>query len=170
MRAPAPDAVVALGCNVGPRRSTLDLACRGLERRGIRVLARSRLYWSRPWGVTDQPDFLNAAIAVRAGLRPLALLHRLMDVERSLGRRRNRHWGPRRLDLDLLLLRDLRCNSTLLQLPHPGMLERDFVLWPLIDLGAPYPIGFPGTGWRERLSRIPAGERTIHHIGPWISP
>ena len=159
--------VLALGCNVGPRRQTLDLACRYLERLGVRVTRRSRLYWTRPWGVTDQPDFLNAAIAVRTARPPRELLHFCLHVEQLLGRHRLRHWGPRRLDIDLLLYGDFRLESAELTLPHPGIARRDFVLEPLIDLAVAPPRQLAPYGWRALERHLAPGERCIIQAQPW---
>lgn len=159
--------IIGLGGNLGRMRETFGQACALLERGGVRVVRRSWLYWTRPWGVTDQPPFLNAAVAVRTSLPPFELLARCHWVERELGRRRTRHWGPRRLDLDLLIYGNARLAAARLILPHPRIAERDFVLAPLIDLGAP-PVFSPAPrGWKNLLDQLPPNERTIIHREPW---
>lgn len=132
-----PRAFIAFGGNVGEARDTIARAigdfCDGDK---VRLLARSSDYKTPPWGVTDQPAFINACIEVDTALVPRALLARAQEVERAHGRDRpkERHWGPRRLDIDLLTYDDLRLDSPDLTLPHPRLLERAFVLVPLVEI------------------------------------
>lgn len=133
--APAWDAVLGLGSNMGDKRSNLDAAIAMLVERGdIRVVARSRDYRSAPWGVTDQDWFVNACVAVATALSPRDLLARCQDVERRLGRVRLVHWGPRVIDVDILLYRDRVIAEPDLVVPHPRIAERGFVLVPLADV------------------------------------
>jgi 2-amino-4-hydroxy-6-hydroxymethyldihydropteridine diphosphokinase len=131
------EALIALGGNVGDVRETLDRAiaalCDGIE---IRLVARSSDYRTPPWGVTDQPPFINCAIATATDLSPPALLARAQAVEAQFGRDRSRerHWGPRTLDIDLIAYDDLRLNTPALTLPHPRLFERGFVLAPLAEI------------------------------------
>lgn len=159
--------IIALGSNLGDRRGTLEQACALMARRGIQVTGRSRLYWTRPWGVLDQPAFLNAAVAVRTRLLPGELLDRLLAIEQELGRRRTVRWGARRLDLDLLLYGWVRCQTPKLTLPHPQIARRDFVLAPLIDLDVPPPLALAPQGWRCLLEQLPQSERTLIASAPW---
>lgn len=160
-------AVVALGSNLGDSRRLLELAVREMRLSGLQIERASRLYWSRPWGVLDQPPFLNAAVTVRGRWRPLQLLDLLQSVEARFWRRRERRWGPRTLDLDLLLCGSVHVTMQRLTLPHPWIGRRDFVLAPLIDLDvAPDPAVAP-MGWRALLAAIPAQERTIYQSEPW---
>jgi 2-amino-4-hydroxy-6-hydroxymethyldihydropteridine diphosphokinase len=130
-------ALVGLGGNVGDVRATLDEAIRrfadGTE---VTLTARSSDYATPPWGVTDQPPFVNCAIAVETGLSPQALLARALDVERALGRDRakEQHWGPRTIDIDLLAFGDEDIDEPGLILPHPRLFERAFVLVPLAEI------------------------------------
>jgi 2-amino-4-hydroxy-6-hydroxymethyldihydropteridine diphosphokinase len=110
---------------------------------------------------------MNAAVAVKTRLAPLALLNRCRAIENQLGRRRILHWGPRSLDLDLLLYGNARLDTPALKLPHPRIGERDFVLAPLIGLGIPPLNSLAPQGWKILLDRIPAAERTIIHSEPW---
>jgi 2-amino-4-hydroxy-6-hydroxymethyldihydropteridine diphosphokinase len=131
------EAFIALGGNVGDVRATFDqaisLLCNDSD---IRLTARSSDYRTPPWGVTEQPPFTNAAIAVSTTLAPHALLARAQACERALGRDRDseRHWGPRPIDLDLLAYDDLVLNDATLTLPHPHLFERAFVLVPLAEI------------------------------------
>jgi 2-amino-4-hydroxy-6-hydroxymethyldihydropteridine diphosphokinase len=132
-----PEAFVALGGNVGDVRSSFDRAiamlCDGTV---VRLVARSADYRTAPWGITDQPPFINAVIAVATSLAPHDLFARALKVERALGRDRSRErrWGPRTIDLDLLAYDDLVVHHTDLTLPHPRLLERAFVLVPLAEI------------------------------------
>lgn len=135
-------------------------------RSGLAALARlprttpgpaSELYRSSPVGVTDQPPFCNAVAAVDTGLPALALLAALQDVEQEHGRRRTRRWGPRTLDLDLLLYGHERIDEQALTVPHPRLHERGFVLIPLAQV-APHVI-VPGAGSVAALaSRVDVGD------------
>jgi 2-amino-4-hydroxy-6-hydroxymethyldihydropteridine diphosphokinase len=151
------EAFIALGGNVGDVRATFDRAiamlCDGAE---VRLTARSSDYRTPPWGVTDQPPFINAAIAVTTALTPHALLQRAQDCERTLGRDRanERHWGPRPIDLDLLAYDDIALEDATLTLPHPHLFERAFVLVPLAEIAPDRVIG--GIRVRDALERIDA--------------
>jgi 2-amino-4-hydroxy-6-hydroxymethyldihydropteridine diphosphokinase len=131
------EALVALGGNLGDVRDTLDRAvaafCDGRE---VRLLARSSDYRTPPWGVEDQPPFVNLCIAVETSLTPSALLVRAQAVERKLGRERGkeRRWGPRPIDVDLLAYDDIALDTPDLTLPHPRLFERAFVLVPLAEI------------------------------------
>ena len=131
------EALLGLGGNVGDVRTTLDEAV-ALFAEGARVklIARSSHYRTPPWGVTDQPPFINCAIAVETALSPRALLDRALTVERALGRDRSQEqrWGPRTIDIDLLVYGDLVLNEPNLTLPHPRLFERAFVLVPLAEI------------------------------------
>lgn len=132
-----PDALLALGGNVGDVRATLDHAiaalCDGTE---IRLLARSADYETPPWGDTDQAAFVNAVIQVATSLPPRKLLERALAVEQALGRdrQRERRWGPRPIDIDILAYGDCTMAEPDLELPHPRLFERAFVLVPLADV------------------------------------
>jgi 2-amino-4-hydroxy-6-hydroxymethyldihydropteridine diphosphokinase len=98
------------------------------------VQRRSRFYRTKPWGYTDQPDFVNAVVALSTELTPLDLLHALQALERELGRLPGIRWGPRAIDLDILIYDDLETSGEGLRLPHPRLYERAFVLVPLAEI------------------------------------
>ena len=129
-------AYVGLGANLGDRAGTLTRAIALLaERPGIDVVAVSAFRETDPVGYLDQPRFLNAAVAIETSLQPQALLATLLEVERELGRvREGPRYGPRTVDLDLLLLDDLVLDEPGLELPHPRLHERVFALEPLAEL------------------------------------
>jgi 2-amino-4-hydroxy-6-hydroxymethyldihydropteridine diphosphokinase len=127
---------LGLGSNEGDRLGNLRAARDALTRHGVEVVASSSVYETAPQGeVLDQPDFLNACLRVRTGLGPEELLAAAKAVERELGREPGgvRH-GPRPIDVDLLLLGDLELSSERLELPHPEVTARRFVLEPLLEL------------------------------------
>lgn len=129
------DAIVALGSNIGDIRANmaraLDLLC---EAGDVRVVARSRDFKTPPWGITDQPWFANACAGVATALGARELLARCLDVERRMGRVRAEKWGPRLIDLDVLVHREGAIGEADLVLPHPRITERAFVLAPLADI------------------------------------
>jgi 2-amino-4-hydroxy-6-hydroxymethyldihydropteridine diphosphokinase len=126
---------VGLGSNIGDRESHIRQALRRLGRQDrIRLIASSSLYETEPVGITDQPPFLNAAAHLFTDLEPARLLEALLEVERRMGRRRTRRWGPRIIDLDLLLYEDLIVERPRLRVPHPELTRRAFVLVPLAEI------------------------------------
>ena len=127
-------AYVALGSNLGDKEDNLRRALELLEERGVEVVRVSSFICTEPYGVTDQPQFLNGVCQVRTSLAPLALLHILLAIEQEMGRVRLRHWGERNIDLDLLLYEDVVMDTPELTLPHPDMQNRDFVLLPLAEM------------------------------------
>ncbi len=145
-------AYVGLGSNLGDRDATI--------RRAAELIGAARLsplIETEPWGFRDQPPFLNAAAVVETTLTARAFLDHLLDVERRLGRERiGRRWGPRTIDLDLLLWGDERISEPGLEVPHPLMLERQFVLEPLAALAPDLEI--PGNGTvSEALAELQSG-------------
>jgi 2-amino-4-hydroxy-6-hydroxymethyldihydropteridine diphosphokinase len=133
---------LALGANLGDRVGALREAARRIEKLPqTRILARSRIYETPPWGKTDQDPFANAAITVRTGLGPEALLEACLGIETAMGRQRRERWGPRLIDIDVLTHGDIRMTSDRLTLPHPAMAERAFVLVPLLDVAPDFRIG-----------------------------
>ena len=147
-----PRAFVAFGGNVGDARATIQSAiaafCDGDH---VKLLARSSDYRTPPWGVTDQPPFVNACISVDTRLSPRDLLDRAQEVERGFGRDRQHEtrWGPRTLDIDILAYDDVTLDDPMLTLPHPRLFERAFVLVPLVEIAPDATIG--GRSLREAL-------------------
>ena len=138
-------AYVGIGANLGPREETLRRAVDLLGRAdGVEVVGVSELRETDPVGVVDQPPFLNGAVSVETTLSPRALLDLLLEVERSLGRVRGERWGPRVVDLDLLVYGIEVLDEPGLHVPHPRLHERRFALEPLADLNPELEI--PGRG------------------------
>jgi 2-amino-4-hydroxy-6-hydroxymethyldihydropteridine diphosphokinase len=156
---------IALGSNLtgpwGTPEATVTRAIDELARRNIRVLNISQLLVTAPFGVINQPSFVNAVIAVATAMPPQSLMRVLHDIERSAGRKRLKRWGPRTLDLDLLdyhgrILRPLTRSIKPLVLPHPGIELRSFVLCPLMEI-APQ--------WKHPVSHRTA-EQSLRRLKP----
>jgi 2-amino-4-hydroxy-6-hydroxymethyldihydropteridine diphosphokinase len=156
----------SLGSNLGDRRQNLYNALQSLARQGIFVIAASSLYETEPQDVTDQPWFLNMAVACRTQLSPPEVLARFQQIERDLGRVRigAPPRGPRLIDLDILLFGEMKSESPELTLPHPRMLQRRFVLEPLLEI-APE-ITHPATGepLSKRLDKLKG--QSVKRLGP----
>lgn len=152
-------AVVGLGANLGDAAATVRQAMAALEGLpGTRLLAVSRLYRTTAWGVTTQPDFVNAAALLDTALAPGELLDALLALERRFGRTRSagERWGPRLLDLDLLLVEATVLDAPGLRVPHPHLHERAFALLPLLDVWPDAVI--PGIGPARDCAAAMAGE------------
>lgn len=153
---PVPAAVpayVSLGSNLGDSAAHLAFAREALAALpGVELCAASPLYRTEPQGFLDQPFFLNQVLGLRVTLGPLDLLDALLAVENARGRRRDIRFGPRTLDLDLLLFGNACMDNERLTLPHPRMLERAFVLAPLADIAADLVLP-SGITVREALER-----------------
>lgn len=127
-------AYIGIGSNLGNRQKNCLRTIELLEKKGIIVNKKSSMYETDPQGVRDQPQFINMALEVETELEPHELLKILKDVEREVGRGVTFKWGPRIIDLDILLFNDLFLREDNLQIPHPLMHERDFVLKPLCEI------------------------------------
>jgi 2-amino-4-hydroxy-6-hydroxymethyldihydropteridine diphosphokinase len=129
------NAYIALGSNLGDRLGYLQLGVDALAREsGVVVLAVSRVYETAPVGGPPQDEYLNAVVAIETTLEPRELLHRCQHVEELAARERKERWGPRTLDVDILLMAGVRADTEDLTIPHPRMWERGFVLAPLRDV------------------------------------
>jgi 2-amino-4-hydroxy-6-hydroxymethyldihydropteridine diphosphokinase len=146
------NAYVGFGANLGDPAETLRAAAIELRRRVGEIDAGSRIYRSRPIGITDQPEFRNAVARVRTGLAAEPLLDELLALEAEFGRVRGVHWGPRTLDLDLIWYQGERRSDARLTLPHPRAHEREFVLRPLAELAPD--LELHGATVSEWLARI----------------
>lgn len=125
------EALIGMGSNLGDREETIRNALAKIEDAYTEVLAVAPLIPSAPWGVTDQPPFINTVCRIRTFYEPYSLLHHLQKIEKQLGRVRHEHWGPRTIDLDILYFDQLILYSETLHIPHPYIRERAFVLEPL---------------------------------------
>ncbi|HWH05752.1 MAG TPA: 2-amino-4-hydroxy-6-hydroxymethyldihydropteridine diphosphokinase, partial [Gaiellaceae bacterium] len=147
-------AYLGLGSNLGDRHAHLDAARAALEQRGIRVRRVSRRYETEPvGGPSDQPWFLNEVLEIDTDVDPEALLRVCLDVEASIGRVREdaERWGPRTIDIDVLVYGSVRHDSPTLTVPHPRIAARAFVLAPLVELAPDLEV--PGLGRADQLLR-----------------
>lgn len=154
-------AYIGIGSNLDEPRSQVLRAIEHIGTlRDVRLVLRSRLYGSRPLGDPGQPDFVNAVVGVLVRIEPLALLGELRAIERDFGRPQARErWGPRVIDLDLLVYGRERSADPRLLLPHPGVVDRNFVLYPLADIAPDLDV--PGLG------RVADLERRVPSEGIW---
>jgi 2-amino-4-hydroxy-6-hydroxymethyldihydropteridine diphosphokinase len=127
-------AYIGIGSNLGNRQKNCLRAIELLTGKKIIVTKRSSLYETEPWGIKDQPKFLNMVIEIETKLNPKKLLVILKDIENEVGRKESLKWGPRVIDLDILLVDNLILNQDDLIIPHPLMHKRDFVLRPLAEI------------------------------------
>ena len=135
-------AFLGLGGNIGDPAATMAAALRAIDADpACSVVAVSSLYRTPPWGKTDQPDFLNAAASISTALSPRELLSLCLEKERLLKRVRNERWGPRTIDIDILLYGDSAIDEDGLAIPHPRLAERAFVLVPLREIAPEIEIG-----------------------------
>ncbi|MGZ8571525.1 MAG: 2-amino-4-hydroxy-6-hydroxymethyldihydropteridine diphosphokinase [Actinomycetota bacterium] len=155
-------AYLGLGSNLGDRLDTLQRAVDLLAERGVLVVASSRVWETEPvGGPEDQPSFLNAAVRVETDLGPDDLLGAANAVEAALGRVREVRWGPRTIDIDVLLIDDLILDDRAITVPHPRMTERVFVILPLLELD-PDPVLPDGT----RVLDLPVPAREARPFAP----
>jgi len=159
---------IGLGGNFDESERMMESALAMLdETRGVRVIRRSGLYRSPPWGVANQADFVNAVAEIETSLTPDELLSELLSTENRLGRRREgQRWGPRGIDLDLLTFGDRILESENLQLPHPRMHLRAFVLKPILELEPGFRIPGLGTAQRALEQLDPQEAEAVRPIDP----
>ncbi len=129
-------AYIGIGSNLGNRRYHCLKAVELLKQNGLRVSKISSLYETEPWGLKEQPSFINMAVEIETDLMPRKLLDLLRKIEKRMGRKKTQRWGPRTIDLDILLYDDLITRDEDLIIPHPLMHERTFVLVPLSEIAS----------------------------------
>jgi len=127
-------AYIGIGSNLGKKEENCLHALELLQRRGIIVKKRSAMYETEPWGIKEQPRFINMAVEIETRLEPKDLLGVFKEIEKGMGRKESVRWGPRIIDLDILLFEDMVLKEEDLEIPHPLMHERDFVLRPLCEI------------------------------------
>lgn len=127
-------AYISIGSNLGNREENCKNAIKLLIEDGVKVVKLSSTIETKPWGLTDQPMFINMALSIETDKTPAELLTAIKSIEADLGRRPGVRWGPRIIDLDILLYEDLVIKTSNLEIPHPEMCNRDFVMKPLLEI------------------------------------
>ncbi|WP_061310280.1 2-amino-4-hydroxy-6-hydroxymethyldihydropteridine diphosphokinase [Clostridium botulinum] len=127
-------AYVAFGSNMGEKENYIKRALENMEERGMKIIKVSSIYETEPYGVLDQDSFLNGVVKIETNLTPEDLIGELLNIEKQLDRVRERRWGPRTIDLDIIFYDDLIINEKDLVIPHKDMENREFVLKPLCDI------------------------------------
>ncbi|ACO83968.1 2-amino-4-hydroxy-6-hydroxymethyldihydropteridine diphosphokinase [Clostridium botulinum] len=127
-------AYVAFGSNMGEKENYIKRALEKIEERGMKIIKVSSIYETEPYGVLDQDSFLNGVVKIETNLTPEDLIGELLNIEKQLDRVRERRWGPRTIDLDIIFYDDLIINEKDLVIPHKDMENREFVLKPLCDI------------------------------------
>jgi 2-amino-4-hydroxy-6-hydroxymethyldihydropteridine diphosphokinase len=135
---------LGLGSNLGDRAGHLAQACELLAAQAGPLGVSSAVYQTEPWGLADQPAFYNQVVQLHTWLAPGELLAAVLAIEQQMGRQRQQRWGPRLIDLDILLYADLKMATPELTVPHPQLANRRFVLVPLAQIAAEVTV--PGTG------------------------
>jgi 2-amino-4-hydroxy-6-hydroxymethyldihydropteridine diphosphokinase len=158
-------AYVSIGSNLEPRLAHLMLAARELAGPGVALKGMSGVYETEPVGVTDQPAFLNTLAALETDLSPEELLHRLQAIEAKAGKKVAYRWGPRTLDLDLVLQGSEVRDSPELTLPHPRMHQRAFVLIPLCEIAPEARHPLLGKTALEMLAELPKPQPKVQKVG-----
>lgn len=155
-------AFLGLGTNLGDREANLRDAIQRLEAAEIKILRRSSLYETAPQELLDQPSFLNAVVEVETSLFPLQLLARIRQIERDMGRRRVTPKGPRNIDIDVLFYGRAVIATVELEVPHPRMTQRRFVLEPLAEIAPEFRHPLTGKTANEMLAKLePQGVRRL---------
>ncbi|MBE6098695.1 MAG: 2-amino-4-hydroxy-6-hydroxymethyldihydropteridine diphosphokinase [Anaerovibrio sp.] len=151
---------LSVGSNLGDRAEYIRQAIEYVGASDkIQLKSVSSLYETPPWGNINQPSFLNGAFSLVSTISPQELLGLCQSVEQSLGRVRHEHWGPRTIDIDLLYIDGMRLNTPELVLPHPYMLERAFVLVPLVEIAPDLLID--GLSVKEHLNKLSDGDTVV---------
>jgi 2-amino-4-hydroxy-6-hydroxymethyldihydropteridine diphosphokinase len=148
------EVLLGLGGNLGDPAAAIEAALARLEVGGVRIARRSHFYRTTPWGVADQPEFVNLCAAGETALAPAELLRLIHRAEAELGRERRERWGPRTVDIDILAYDDATVDEPGLTIPHPRLTERAFVLVPLAEIAADHVIqGRTVSEWAGAIDR-----------------
>ena len=146
---------ISIGSNLRDREENCRNAIKLLKENGIAVKKQSRMYETEPWGIKDQPKFINMAIKVETDKKPEDLFRILKEIEKEIGRTETTKWGPRVIDIDILFYEDLILKTDNLEIPHPLLHEREFVLKPLCEIAPDKRHPVTGKTVREMVYRLP---------------
>jgi len=127
-------AFIAIGSNLGDRMKNIEIALKKMEDYGLRIIKKSSIIETEPYGFKEQGKFLNGVILIETDLDPFELLNLLLNIEKEMGRERKIRWGPRNIDLDIIFYDDLIINTDNLKIPHPDAHNRTFVMGPLSEI------------------------------------
>ena len=147
---------ISIGSNLRDREENCRNAIKLLKENGIAVKKQSRMYETEPWGIKDQPKFINMAIKVETDKKPEDLFRILKEIEKEIGRTETTKWGPRVIDIDILFYEDLILKTDNLEIPHPLMHERAFVLKPLCEIAPDKKHSITGKTVKEMLENLEA--------------
>jgi 2-amino-4-hydroxy-6-hydroxymethyldihydropteridine diphosphokinase len=150
---------IAFGSNIGDRYKAVENALSMLEKRGLKVTKKSKIYGKEPYGYTEQPIFINGAVEIETELSCREVLKTLLSIEKELGRVREIRWGPRTIDLDILFFNNEVYDEEDLKVPHPDMQNRFFVLEPLNDICPDYVHPILNKKVSEMLSELKAKQK-----------
>ncbi|MEG8098880.1 2-amino-4-hydroxy-6-hydroxymethyldihydropteridine diphosphokinase [Candidatus Liberibacter brunswickensis] len=158
---------IGLGSNIGNKKEHIAQSLKLLNsREDCKVISVSRLYKTLPWGKKNQDFFLNATALIETIVMPNELLNILLSIENKLNRKRNELWGPRTIDLDILIFENHECTTDLLTIPHPYIIERPFVIAPLADIAPD--IIIKGLSIKKLFDEIDISEiQVIHDNRDW---
>lgn len=158
------EVLFGFGGNLGDPAAAIEAALERLDAAGVRITRRSAFYRTAPWGVTEQPDFVNLCAAAETALAPRALLDLIQAIERDLGRERRERWGARLIDIDILAYGEEAVDEPGLTIPHPHLTERAFVLVPLAEIAPDKAIA--GRSVREWAAQVDAAG--VERIAPAV--
>lgn len=148
--------LMSLGSNTGNRLIILTKALSELERSGFCIIEKSKIWETSPWGVTDQPRFLNMCVCAGTELTPEEMIKTIKNIEIKLGRRKSIKWGPREIDIDIIAIGEMVIETPGLSVPHPRMHERTFVLIPLKEIAPQFRHPITGKTLDEMIRELPA--------------
>lgn len=160
------EVLFGFGGNLGDPAAAIEAALKRLDAAGVRITRRSAFYRTAPWGVTEQPDFVNLCAAAETALAPRALLDLIQAIERDLGREHRERWGARLIDIDILAYGEEAVDEPGLAIPHPHLTERAFVLVPLAEIAPDKAVA--GRSVREWAAQVDAAG--VERIAPAVIP
>lgn len=141
-----------IGTNIGNLKENLENALDQLNKNNIKIIKKSKIYKTKPWGKTDQPDFLNIAVEVETSFTPEVILKKIKGIEKKMKRKTFEKWGPRIIDIDILFYGSSQINKPDLIIPHPQFFNRPFAIVPLADIAPDFVPPFSQKKVKELIS------------------